>query len=72
MMYMTELGFSAVAIADRMGHESIDITYRYAHLFPLECHLKRMKSDDTVDEELLIIIAQINTTLFGFGNNKNP
>ncbi|MEE1225282.1 MAG: site-specific integrase, partial [Clostridia bacterium] len=25
---------SAVAIADRVGHESIDITYRYAHLFP--------------------------------------
>ena len=31
---LIELGFSAVAIADRMGHESIDITYRYAHLFP--------------------------------------
>lgn len=28
------MGFSAVAIADRVGHESIDITYRYAHLFP--------------------------------------
>ncbi len=25
---------SAVAIADRVGHESIEITYRYAHLFP--------------------------------------
>ena len=23
-----------MAIADRVGHESIDITYRYAHLFP--------------------------------------
>jgi hypothetical protein len=22
-----------IAIADRVGHESIDITYRYAHLF---------------------------------------
>ena len=22
-----------MAIADRVGHESIDITYRYAHLF---------------------------------------
>ena len=21
-------------IADRVGHESIDITYRYAHVFP--------------------------------------
>ena len=31
---LIDLGFSAVAIADRVGHESIDITYRYAHLFP--------------------------------------
>jgi integrase len=31
---LIETGFSAVAIADRVGHESIDITYRYAHLFP--------------------------------------
>ncbi len=31
---LIELGFSAVAIADRVGHESIDITYHYAHLFP--------------------------------------
>ena len=28
------MGFTALAIADRVGHESIDITYRYAHLFP--------------------------------------
>ena len=28
------MGFSALAIADRVGHESIDITYQYAHLFP--------------------------------------
>lgn len=31
---LIDMGFSAVAVADRMGHESIDITYRYAHLFP--------------------------------------
>lgn len=31
---LIELGFSAVAIVDRLGHESIEITYRYAHLFP--------------------------------------
>jgi integrase len=31
---LIEMGFSAVAISDRVGHESIDITYRYAHLFP--------------------------------------
>ena len=28
------MGVSAQAIADRVGHESIDITYRYSHLFP--------------------------------------
>lgn len=31
---LIDLGFSAVEIADRMGHESIDITYHYAHMFP--------------------------------------
>ena len=31
---LINLGFTAVAIADRMGHESVHITYRYAHLFP--------------------------------------
>ena len=31
---LIEMGFSAVSIADRLGHESIEITYHYAHLFP--------------------------------------
>ena len=31
---LIEMGFSAVAIGDRVGHESVEITYRYAHLFP--------------------------------------
>ncbi len=31
---LIDMGFSAVAIGERVGHESIDITYRYAHLFP--------------------------------------
>ena len=31
---LIDMGFSALAIADRVGHESIEITYRYAHLFP--------------------------------------
>lgn len=31
---LIDLGFSAVAIANRVGHESIDITYNYAHMFP--------------------------------------
>ena len=31
---LIDMGFSAVAIADCVGHESIEITYRYVHLFP--------------------------------------
>lgn len=31
-----KMGFIPKAVADRMGHEAIDITYRYAHLFPTE------------------------------------
>ena len=31
---LIETGFSALAIADRVGHERVDITYKYAHLFP--------------------------------------
>ena len=31
---LIEKGFSALAIAERVGHESIRITYKYAHLFP--------------------------------------
>ena len=31
---LIDMGFSAVAIADCVGHESIDITFRYAHMFP--------------------------------------
>lgn len=31
---LIDLGFSALAVAERMGHEAVDITYRYAHLFP--------------------------------------
>ena len=31
---LINMGFSALAIAERLGHESVDVTYRYAHLFP--------------------------------------
>ena len=31
---LIDQGFTAVAIADRVGHESAEITYTYAHLFP--------------------------------------
>lgn len=45
--HLIDLGFSAVAIADRVGHESIDITYRYAHLFPS----KQVDMANKLDEE---------------------
>ena len=44
---LIEMGFSAVAIADRVGHESIDITYNYAHLFPS----KQAEMADKLDME---------------------
>ena len=43
--HLIDLGFSAVAVADRVGHESIDITYRYSHLFPS----KQVAMADTLD-----------------------
>ena len=48
--------FFAVAIADRVGHESIDITYRYAHLFPstqneMADKLSDLRSDDTEGDD---------------------
>jgi integrase len=39
--------FSAIAIADRVGHESINITYNYAHLFPS----RQDEMADKLDEE---------------------
>ena len=31
---LIDMGFTALAIGNRVGHESEKITYRYAHLFP--------------------------------------
>ena len=31
---LIHLGYSPLAIGERVGHEAVDITYRYAHLFP--------------------------------------
>ena len=44
---LIDMGFSAVAIADRVGHESIEITYQYAHLFPS----KQTEMADKLDME---------------------
>jgi integrase len=49
---LIELGFSALAIADRVGHESIEITYRYAHLFPSKHTDMAEKLDAEMREEL--------------------
>ena len=40
---LINMGYSALAIGDRVGHEAIAITYRYAHLFP------SIQSDMAVD-----------------------
>lgn len=45
--HLIDMGFSAIAIADRVGHTSIDITYHYAHLFPS----KQAEMADKLDGE---------------------
>ena len=44
---LIDMGFTALAIADRVGHESIDITYRYAHL----CPTRQAEMADKLDME---------------------
>lgn len=34
MSLLIDMGFTALAIGNRVGHEAEKITYRYAHLFP--------------------------------------
>ncbi|RDU23416.1 site-specific integrase [Anaerosacchariphilus polymeriproducens] len=51
--HLIELGFSPVEIAERLGHESISVTYTYAHLYPskqLEL-AKRLDEDRGKDYE---------------------
>jgi integrase len=45
---LIELGFSAIAIAERVGHESIEITLRYAHLFPT----KQIEMAEKLNDEM--------------------
>lgn len=47
---LIDIGLSAVAIADRVGHESIDITYRYAHIFPSMQKEAASKLDDMMTD----------------------
>ena len=64
---LIEMGFSALAIADRVGHESIDITYRYAHLFPN----KQTEMADKLDMERMESVTQTdNGTVIQFHMDK--
>lgn len=47
---LISMGFSAVSIGNRVGHESVDITYRYAHMFPTEQSQMAMKLDEEFKE----------------------
>lgn len=46
---LIDQGFSAVAIAARVGHKSEEITYRYAHLFPTAQPTMAKKLDSLVN-----------------------
>ena len=50
---LINMGFSALAIGNRVGHETEKITYRYAHLFPTvqnemaeKLEIERMTKED--------------------------
>ena len=50
---LIDMGFSVLAIGERMGHEAEKITYRYAHLFPTvqtemaeKLEMERMTKED--------------------------
>ena len=52
---LISLGFSPVEIAKRVGHESITITLRYAHMFPsaqkdMMDKLNRLTSDEPEED----------------------
>ena len=46
---LIRLGFSAVAIGNRVGHESQTITFHYAHMFPTE----QIEMADKLNEEFM-------------------
>ena len=53
---LIDMSFNAVDIANRVGHESIDITFRYAHMFPnkqseIANKLNIERGVDNVDEK---------------------
>ena len=48
---LIDMGFTPVAIADRLGHKSIEVTLRYAHLFPSKQTemIERLEKERTVE-----------------------
>ena len=52
---LINMGFSVLAIGQRVGHEAEKITYRYAHLFPTvqteKLEMERMGKEDTDGKE---------------------
>lgn len=53
---LIEMGFSALAIAERFGHESTEVTMMYAHLFP--------NKQEEMAEKLAIERGPMAATLF--------
>ena len=52
---LIHMGFTALAIGNRVGHEAEKITYRYAHLFPTvqtemanKLDMERMEKEDEI------------------------
>ena len=47
-------GYQAVEIGKRVGHTSEEITFRYAHMFPLKQH----EMVDSLDKELEVMFDE--------------
>lgn len=56
---LINMGYSALAIGDRVGHEAIAITYRYAHLFP------------SIQSDMAIDLERERSVMIGLGNGSN-
>ena len=52
---LINMGYSAVAIGERVGHESVEITYRYAHLFPAKG--KEIADKLNIEREEIVNVA---------------
>ena len=53
--YLIELGFSPVEIAERLGHESISVTFVYSHLYPS----KQKSLADRMNEDRRCAMEQV-------------